>query len=65
MSVGNKGGHHPADSRNRSDQHADERAAHREAKVLATEYEGDDIIVCAVVPALIAGRLAAFAMLPA
>ena len=38
---------------------------HREAKVLSTEYEGDDIIVCAVVPAVIAGRLEAFAMVPA
>jgi GTP-binding protein HflX len=38
---------------------------HREAKVLATEYEGDDIIVSAVVPALIAGRLEAFSVLPA
>jgi len=38
---------------------------HREAKVLATEYEGDDIVVSAVVPAVIAGRLEAFAMVPA
>ncbi len=33
---------------------------HREAKVLSTDYEGDDILVTAVVPAAIAGRLAAF-----
>jgi len=38
---------------------------HREAKVLATEYEGDDIVVSAVVPAIIAGRLETFAMIPA
>jgi GTP-binding protein HflX len=38
---------------------------HREAKVLSTEYEGDDIIVSAVVPATIAGRLASFASMPA
>lgn len=35
---------------------------HREAKVLATDYEGDDILVSAVVPAAIAGRLEAFAV---
>jgi GTPase len=34
---------------------------HREAKVLSTEYEGDDILVRAVVPPTIAGRLEAFA----
>ena len=34
---------------------------HREAKVLSTEYENDDIIVGAVVPAAIAGRLEGFA----
>ena len=34
---------------------------HREAKVLATDYEGDDILVSAVVPAAIAGRLESFA----
>ncbi len=34
---------------------------HREAKVLSTEYENDDIIVGAVVPAVIAGRLEGFA----
>jgi GTP-binding protein HflX len=33
---------------------------HREAKVLSTEYEDDDIIVAAVVPAVIAGRLEGF-----
>lgn len=38
---------------------------HREAKVLSTEYEGDDILVCAVVPAAIAGRLESFSALPA
>jgi GTP-binding protein HflX len=36
---------------------------HREAKVLSTEYENDDIIVAAVVPAAIAGRLEGFALL--
>ncbi|MBN8459809.1 MAG: GTPase HflX [Verrucomicrobia bacterium] len=35
---------------------------HREAKVLSTEYENDDIIVGAVVPAAIAGRLEGFAL---
>jgi GTP-binding protein HflX len=38
---------------------------HREAKVLSTEYEGDDILVRAVVPPTIAGRLDAFAVTPA
>jgi GTP-binding protein HflX len=38
---------------------------HREAKVLSTEYDHDDIIVSAVVPAAIAGRLEAFAIAPA
>ena len=33
---------------------------HREAKVLATEYEGDDILVRAVVPKNLAGRLREF-----
>jgi GTP-binding protein HflX len=33
---------------------------HRDAKVLSTDYEGDDILVRAVVPAAIAGRLEAF-----
>ncbi|MEO0018748.1 MAG: GTPase HflX [Verrucomicrobiota bacterium] len=36
---------------------------HREAKVLSTEYEDDDILVSAVVPAAIAGRLEAFAVI--
>ncbi len=34
---------------------------HREAKVLSTEYDGDDILVRAVVPPTIAGRLEGFA----
>jgi GTP-binding protein HflX len=34
---------------------------HREAKVLSTDYEGDDILVRAVVPPTIAGRLLQFA----
>ncbi|MGD9418031.1 MAG: GTPase HflX [Verrucomicrobiota bacterium JB025] len=34
---------------------------HREAKVLSTNYEGDDIIIQAVVPAVVAGRLEPFA----
>jgi GTPase len=34
---------------------------HRDAKVLSTGYEGDDILVSAVVPPTIAGRLEAFA----
>jgi len=38
---------------------------HREAKVLSTDYEGDDILVRAVVPAAIAGRLESFAAVPA
>jgi GTPase len=38
---------------------------HRDAKVLSTDYEGDDILVSAVVPAAIAGRLESFAMAPA
>ncbi len=38
---------------------------HREAKVLSTEYEGDDILVSAVVPAAIAGRLESFSSVPA
>ena len=37
---------------------------HREAKVLSTDYEADDILVRAVVPPAIAGRLEAFANLP-
>ena len=36
---------------------------HREAKVLSTEYENDDIIVSAVVPAAIAGRLEGYAVI--
>ncbi len=38
---------------------------HRDAKVLSTEYDGDDILVRAVVPAAIAGRLEIFAAIPA
>ncbi len=38
---------------------------HRDAKVLSTEYDGDDILVAAVVPAAIAGRLEAFAAVSA
>ena len=34
---------------------------HRDAKVLGTDYEGNDVIVTAVVPAAIAGRLDEFA----
>jgi GTP-binding protein HflX len=34
---------------------------HRDAKVLSTEYENNDILVTAVVPAAIAGRLEPFA----
>ena len=34
---------------------------HRDAKILSTEYEDNDILVTAVVPESIAGRLAAFA----
>ena len=33
---------------------------HREAKVISTEYDGDDILVRAVVPPTIAGRLETF-----
>jgi GTP-binding protein HflX len=33
---------------------------HREAKVLSTDYDGDDILVRAVVPPTLAGRLDAF-----
>lgn len=33
---------------------------HREAKVLSTDYDGDDILVRAVVPPTIAGRIEAF-----
>ncbi len=38
---------------------------HREAKVLSTEYDGDDILVSAVVPSAIAGRLDSFAFVSA
>jgi len=34
---------------------------HRDAKVLSTTYDGDDILVTAVVPAAIAGRIESFA----
>jgi GTP-binding protein HflX len=34
---------------------------HRDAKVLSTDYEENDILVTAVVPAAIAGRLESFA----
>ncbi|MEI6175685.1 MAG: GTPase HflX, partial [Verrucomicrobiota bacterium] len=37
---------------------------HREAKVLSTEYDGDDILVRAVVPPTIAGRIEAFCSKP-
>ena len=37
---------------------------HREAKVLSTEYEDDDILVRAVVPATIAGRIQQFCTAP-
>jgi GTP-binding protein HflX len=37
---------------------------HREAKVLSTAYEDDDIIVAAVVPAAVAGRLDEFVQDP-
>lgn len=37
---------------------------HRDAKVISTEYEGDDILVRAVVPASIAGRLETFSLSP-
>ena len=33
---------------------------HRDAKVLETEYDGNDVVVKAVVPASIAGKLAEF-----
>lgn len=38
---------------------------HRDAKVLSTDYDGDDILVRAVVPAAIAGRLESFATISA
>ena len=34
---------------------------HREAKVLSTDYDGDDILVRAIVPPTLSGRLEAFA----
>lgn len=37
---------------------------HRDAKVLSTEYEGDDILVSAVVPPAISGRLESFTASP-
>ena len=37
---------------------------HRDAKVLSTDYEGDDILVSAVVPPAISGRLESFAAAP-
>lgn len=37
---------------------------HRDAKVLSTDYEGDDILVSAVVPPAISGRLESFASVP-
>ena len=33
---------------------------HKEAKVLTTEYEGNDVLITAIVPAIISGRLAQF-----
>lgn len=33
---------------------------HKETKVLNTEYEGNDVLITAIVPAIIAGRLAEF-----
>lgn len=38
---------------------------HRDAKVLSTDYEGNDILVRAVVPPMLAGRLEAFVAEPA
>jgi GTP-binding protein HflX len=38
---------------------------HRDAKVLSTDYEGNDILVRAVVPPMLAGRLEAFVAQPA
>jgi GTP-binding protein HflX len=38
---------------------------HRDAKILTTEYENDDILVTAVVPPSIAGRIESFATTPA
>ena len=33
---------------------------HKEAKVMSTEYEGNDVLITAIVPAIIAGRMAEF-----
>jgi GTP-binding protein HflX len=38
---------------------------HRDAKVLSTDYEGNDILVRAVVPSMLAGRLEPFVAQPA
>ena len=38
---------------------------HRDAKVLSTAYEDNDILITAVVPASIAGRIESFAVVPA
>jgi GTP-binding protein HflX len=38
---------------------------HRDAKVLSTNYDGNDILVRAVVPPMLAGRLEAFVTQPA
>jgi GTP-binding protein HflX len=38
---------------------------HRDAKVLSTDYEGNDILVRAVVPPMLAGRLETFVAQPA
>jgi GTP-binding protein HflX len=38
---------------------------HRDAKVLSTDYEGNDILLRAVVPPMLAGRLEAFVEQPA
>jgi GTP-binding protein HflX len=38
---------------------------HRDAKVLSTDYEGNDILVRAVVPPMLAGRLEAYVAQPA
>jgi GTP-binding protein HflX len=37
---------------------------HRDAKVLSTAYDGDDILIAAVVPPAIAGRLESYATTP-
>jgi GTP-binding protein HflX len=33
---------------------------HREAKILETDYQGNDVLVTAIVPAPVAGRLEEF-----